>query len=174
MAANGSCEETWSVVLQPLAKALTMVVSENGLQWSPRVAPPKTAPITMVASVWDSAGDIPAAAHAAKLAGSANGINKPIVPHDEPVVNAIELPTTKTTSGSHATGVPPASNPAMCSVVPKATNRLPSDHAKINTTSAGISEPAPCTAATAASGRRFAGKHSIAASQPATLPNTSA
>ena len=32
MPANGSCEETWSVVLHPLASALTMVVSENGLQ----------------------------------------------------------------------------------------------------------------------------------------------
>ena len=31
---------TWSMVSQPLARAATMVVSEKGLQWSPKVAEP--------------------------------------------------------------------------------------------------------------------------------------
>ena len=58
----------------PEAIALTMVVSENGLQWSPKTAPPKTAPIIMGIRVANSSGGIWAEVAATRVAGNASGI----------------------------------------------------------------------------------------------------
>lgn len=72
------------------------------------------------------AGGIPAAWAAPSAAGRASGLSMPMVPHKVPVMTANELSTTNTSSGKHASGIPTASNPAGCRVVPSASNIPPS------------------------------------------------
>ena len=107
--------------------------------------------MTIAASAWSSAPGRPAAAPAINVAGSANGISRPIVPHDEPVVNAMAEPMRNTHNGSHFTEPLVASRLAIWSAAPSALNIPPSVHARTSTTSAGSSDPAPWLAATSAS-----------------------
>ena len=74
-----------------------MVVSEKGLQWSPKTAPPKTAPIVMESSVISSASDKSTPRRNAN--GSTSGIRSPNVPQEVPVKKEITAPEAKITRG---------------------------------------------------------------------------
>ena len=100
--ANGNCVRTCLSGATPEAIEATIVVSENGLQWSPNTAPLKTAPIAAVTKRSRSRSVAPSVSE--KMTGIANGISTPIAPQEVPVENEISAPSRKIPAGSKARG----------------------------------------------------------------------
>ena len=100
--AKGSCVRTWSSGATPEAIEATIVVSENGLQWSPNTAPLKTAPIAATTKRSRSTSTTPSVSE--KITGIASGMSTPIAPHEVPVENEINAPSIKIPAGNKATG----------------------------------------------------------------------
>ena len=100
--AKGSCVRTWSSGSTPEAIEATIVVSENGLQWSPNTAPLKTAPIAATTKRSRSRSTAPSVSE--KMTGIASGMSTPIAPQEVPVENEISAPSRKIPAGSKARG----------------------------------------------------------------------